>query len=590
MKLAAAARRAILFFTIALLIVEFQLVLQARDSVDEELLATRDEIGRYGGKLIISQRSEPKTLNPVIAADTDSRKIIALMTADLIHINRQAQQTECALAKSWTMSPDGRRYTLHLRRGLRFSDGQPFDADDVLFTFKVYLDERVHSSQRDLLIISGKPVQVTKIDAFTVQFALAVPYAAAERLFDGVAILPRHLLESVYEQGRISQAWALNVQPGEIAGLGPFRLRDYTPGQRITLERNPYFWKTDSSGNRLPYIGEIVSLFVGSADAEALRFESGETDIVSRLNASEYSVLERSQQTRGFRLYDLGPGLEYEFVFFNLNALDPKKFPSIIREQFWFRQLAFRRAVSRAIDREGIVRLVYRDRASPLWVPVTPGNKLWVDHKLPQPPRSLEEARQILREAGFSWNSSGGLVDPHGVPVEFSIIYNAGNLQHMQMATIIQEDLKQVGMDVRIVPLEFRTMLNRILETHDYEAAIARVVSGDADPNSELNVLTSKGGTHLWDLTGGTAQASWQEAIDRLIHQQLITLDYKNRKQMYDEVQRLLWENLPLICLVSPNILVGATKHLGNFNPAPLSDYTLWNVEELFFHDTDKGR
>ena len=150
-------------------------------------------LGTYGGTLVVGQRAEPKTLNPAVASDGPSRDVIGRMMADLIHINRVTQKTEPALASSWKVSADGRSFTLKLRRGLRFSDGQPFDADDVVFTFKVYLDQRVNSPQRDLLVINGKPLSVTKIDAYTVRFDLDRPYAAAERIFDSLAILPRHL-------------------------------------------------------------------------------------------------------------------------------------------------------------------------------------------------------------------------------------------------------------------------------------------------------------------------------------------------------------------------------------------------------------
>ena len=163
-----------------------------------------------GGRLVISQRAELKTLNPLTAGDENSKEIIGLINADLIHINRYTQKTEAALANSWTVSADGRIYTLELRSGIRFSDGQPFDADDVLFTFQVYLDEHVHSPQRDLLVVGGKPIQVRKLSARTVQFELAQPYAAAERLFDSIAILPRHLLKQVYDEGTAGKGVDLN--------------------------------------------------------------------------------------------------------------------------------------------------------------------------------------------------------------------------------------------------------------------------------------------------------------------------------------------------------------------------------------------
>ncbi len=549
----------------------------------EELLTTDKEVGRYGGRLVVALRAEPKTLNPVTAVDNPSRTVIRRMMADLIHINRYSQRTEPALAKSWTASRDGRCYTLQLRRGLRFSDGHPFDADDVLFTFQVYLDEQVHSPNRDLLIVGGKPIAVRKIDSQTVRFELAQPYAAAERLFDSIAILPRHLLEKAYQEGKLAQAWNLSTPPGQIAGLGPFRLKQYVPGEHIVLERNPHYWKTDREGSRLPYLDEITFLLVPSQDAQVIRFQAGETDVISRLSAENFSVLAKEQQTRGYRLYDLGPGLNYNFLFFNLNNLASKQLPEIARKQTWFRELNFRKAISAAIDRAGIIRLTYQGRATPLWGHVTPGNKLWVNSALPQPPQSLARARQFLEAAGFSWNDEGTLIDSEGKTVEFSIITSAGNAQRLQIATILQEDLRQLGMRVHVVALEFRALLDRLFQTHNYEACVLALGSGDADPNPEMNVWLSSGNTHLWKLGQSQPSTPWEAEIDRLLQQQLTTLKYEERKRLYDRVQQLVAENLPLIFLASPNILVGAKEGLGNFRPANLDHYTLWNVEELFW-------
>ncbi len=203
-------------------------------SAEEELLVLPGEVGRPGGRLVMSLRGEPKTLNPLIAADTRTREVIAVMQADLVHINRATQLTEPALARSWKISPDGLAYTLVLRQGIKFSDGQPLDADDVLFTFRVYLDENVHAPQRDLLIVGGKPIVVRKVDARTVVFQLAKSYGVGERLFDGLAILPRHLLERPYQEGKLGQIGSLATAADQWAGLGPFRLKEYV--QSLLLE------------------------------------------------------------------------------------------------------------------------------------------------------------------------------------------------------------------------------------------------------------------------------------------------------------------------------------------------------------------
>ena len=547
-----------------------------------ELQIVKGEIGKRGGALVVSQRSEPKTLNPLIAFDLGSRSAIGLMNADLIHINRFTQQIEAALAKSWTVSPDGRDYMLHLRSGLRFSDGYPCDADDVIFTFNAYLDGRVGSVQKDLLTVGGKPVAVTKVDALTVRFALAQRDAAAERLFDGIAILPRHLLQDSYLQGTLSRAWNVTTEPGQIAGMGPFRLAKYVPGERIVLERNPYYWKQDEAGNRLPYLQAIAFLFVPNADAEALRFEAGDTDMINGLTAADFAFLEPYQQSKRFHLYDLGPGLEYYFLFFNQNKLPSDARASVTQEQFWFQQVGFRKAISSVIDRDSIVRIGYRGRAHALSTQETPGNRAWVNRKIPDPVVSLPFAKQLLLESGFSWTREGLLKDALNTPVKFSIAINAGNPQQVQMATFIQQDLKGLGITVTLDALDFHIFLNRIFTTYRYDAAIIGLSEGDADPNAQLNVLSSTGGTHVWQLTGGTAQPGWQLEIDRLMRAQMVARDYRQRKHLYDAVQQLVRDNVPAIFLVSPDALVGAKDRVGNFKPAVLSDRILWNAEQLF--------
>jgi peptide/nickel transport system substrate-binding protein len=562
-------------------------VISQESHVSREVLNVPGEIGRAGGRAVVSLRAEPKTLNPLTAVDAPSREVIGTMEADLIHINRATQMTEAALAKSWKVSPDGLQYTVVLRKGLRFSDGQPLDADDVVFTMRVYLDENVHATQRDLLIVGGKPITVRKMDPGTVVFQLAKPYGAGERLFDGLDILPRHLLEKPYQEGKLAQAGTLATPANQWAGAGPYRLKEYTPGQKLVVQRNPFYWKADSTGKNLPYLDELVFLFVPSADAQVLRFQSGETDMISRLGAENFSVLSRQQ--RGFTMTDAGPGLEYNFLFFNLNDLGEKLAPEIAQKSKWFRDLKFRQAVSAAVDREAIVRLVYQGRGAALWGPVTPGNRRWVNASIAHPARSLERARTLLKEAGFSWktgaNGESSLLDSAGKTVEFSILTSSSNADRTKMAAIIQDDLKELGMHVEVVPLEFRSLIDRVTQTKEYDACVLGLVSFDADPNSDLNVWLSNGGTHLWNPSQAHPATRWEAEIDELMEQQLAAPSFAQRKKLYDRVQQILAEYQPMIFLASPNILAGAKNAIGNFHPAVLEPYVLWNVEQLYLRN-----
>jgi peptide/nickel transport system substrate-binding protein len=554
----------------------------ATQAAPQDYVAAKGGTGQAGGRLVVALRSEPKTLNPILSVDATSREVIGAMNADLIHINRETQRTEPALAKSWSVSLDGRRYTLQLRRGVKFSDGAPFTADDVVFSFQLYLDENLHSPQRDLLVLDGKPIIVKKIDAYTVECELAKPYAPAERLFDGLAMMPSHLLEKPYREGKLEQTWATNAPAAEMAGLGAFRLREYIPGQRIVLERNPNYWKTDAVGNRLPYLTELTFIFVPNEDAQVIKFQSAETHVLERAGADNFALLQKHAKAKGECLYDLGPGLEFLFLFFNMNHLDATKSPDITAKQAWFRDLQFRQAVSLAMDRKGMARLVYDGRATPIWGNVTPGNKLWLNGNLPHPERSLEQGKTLLQSAGFSWNASGALLDAQKRPVTFTILVSSSNAQRTKLATIAQDDLKQLGMDVHIVPMEFRALVDRVLNTKEYEAVLMNLVNGDVDPTPEMNLWLSSGETHLWDLGEAKPATPWEAELDRLMEAQMTTTDSAARKKLYDRVQELAAQNLPFIFLLSPNILVGAQATVGNFRPAILEPYALWNADQLF--------
>jgi len=532
--------------------------------------------GKPGGNLVLAYTSEPKTLNPLVATDQATRDILHSISADLVHINRLTLRTEPALARSWDVSRDGLHYTLVLRDGLRFSDGTPLTADDVVFTFQAYLDPRVNSPQRDLLLVDGKPIAVTKLSAHSVRFDLPAPYAPGERLFDSFWILPKNRLEKAYGESRLAQVWGTSSPPSEIVTAGPFRLRQYVPGQRLVLERNPYYWKKDSSGRALPYLDQVEVLFAADQNAQMLRLISGEAQAAARLRVEDVARLEK---TPFLRTFDAGPGLEYNFLFFNWNTPGP--------ERNWFRSLKFRQALAYAVDRDAIVRLVYQGRGSAISSQVTPGNKLWRSDKATSYPFNPARAGELLRQAGFQRDSSGALLDGERRPVKFTLMVSSSNQLRRKMAALVQEDLGRVGIQARLVPTEFGAMMNAVLQTRKFEAVLWGLVSGDADPNSEMNVWSSSGTLHLWNLkpAGGARQSlePWEEEVDRLMRLQMTATDFKKRKSAYDRVQQLVSDNLPLIFLVSPHVLAVANRNLGNAAPAVMEPVLLWNCDRLFW-------
>ncbi|MBV9396752.1 MAG: ABC transporter substrate-binding protein [Bryobacterales bacterium] len=534
---------------------------------------------RWGGVLHVAQRAEPKTFNPVIAVDAPSREVLRRLHADLITINRFTQKTEPGLAESWTRSGDGTRYTLKLRKGVRFSDGVPFTADDVVFSWSVYLDELVHSPQRDLLLIEDKPIRVSKLDSYTVEFTLPQPYAAAERVFDSVAMLPRHVLEPAWKAGKISSAWTVNTPASEIVGLGPFRLKQYRPGEAVVLERNPEYWQTAPGTSRnLPYLDGIEFRLLPDEGVQLARFVSGDIDVLNRLSMNAVSFLQR----QGASVTDLGPGLEYNFLCFNLSPASPK-----IK---WFSKREFRTALSLAADRESMARTVFLGRATPIWGHVSPGNRLWYSDRIAHPKRSVADAKQMLKAAGFLWNGKGQLIDGAQTPVEFSILVSTSSPERMQMATMLQADYAQLGIGVNIAPLEFRSLLDRVTNTRQFDTVLLGLGGGDADPNPELNVWLSSGGTHLWNPNQKQPATAWEAEIDQLMEKQMVTLNPSERRKQYERVQEIVAEQVPMIFLVTPNVVVAQRGNVGNFRPAVMDHFTLWNSSELYLRKGGSGQ
>jgi peptide/nickel transport system substrate-binding protein len=538
-------------------------------------LAATAHAQRPGGALTIAAGAEPKTFNPLVAADQPSRDAIYPLSADLFHLNNGTLLSEPALAKSWHVSSDRKQYLVTLRPGLRFSDGSPLTADDVVFTFQVHLDPKVNSLQRDALLIDDKPIAVVRVSDDTVRFDLPTPYAPGEALFTGVWILPRAKLEKAYREGHINEVWNTAVAPGEIAGAGPFRLKQYLPGQRLVLERNPYYWKKDEAGRPLPYLDRLEFSFAADVNAQLLRLRAGEVDILPRVRADDFAALAARPE---LRVQDAGPSLECNFLAFNWNAAGAPR--------AWFRNPQFRRAVAHAVDRDSIVKLVYQSKASPIWSEVTPGNRVWHSDKAAPYPYDPARAAILLQQAGFKRDSGGILCDPDGRAVEFTLMVSASSAARRKMATLVEEDLAKVGIRAHATPTEFASMVNSVLHAGRYEAVLWGIASGDPDPSFDANVWMASGNLHMWNLhlkdQPAPALEPWEAEIDRLMQTQMTLTSFKARKAAIDRVQDLVSANLPVVFLVSPHVLAASRASIGGFAPAIVEPVALWNCERWY--------
>jgi len=249
----------------------------------------------------------------------------------------------------------------------------------------------------------------------------------------------------------------------------------------------------------------------------------------------------------------------------------------------WFGRRAFREALSLAVDREGMARLVFDGRAVPIWGSVTPGNKQWFSSDLARnPKRSIAAARELLREAGFSWNSHGALVDAGGKAVEFSVLVSSSSADRNRMATVLQADFRDIGIQVTTTPVEYRSLLDRVLNTRQFDTCLLGLGGGSPDPNAEMNVWLSSGAMHLWDPSQKQPASPWEREIDTLMKRQAKELDRIERRKLYDRIQNIVAREAPFIFLVTPNVVAAAQPNVGNFRPSTLEHTTLWNAEDLY--------
>ncbi len=532
-------------------------------------------VGAQNPPLTMAQLAGPRTFNFLLANDEQTNSIAAVVMSNLININRQTQKVEPNLAERWWLSRDGKTFTMKLRRSVKFSDGMPCSAKDLLFTFEVLYDEKLHPPLQDTFVIAGRKITLERLDDYTVRFHLPVPLAAIERIFDGLYILPRHKLEAAYRRGEFERAWSLGAAVAEIVGTGPYRIKEYLPGQRTVLERNPYYWKRDAAGRRLPYLETVIIEIIPSRATQLIRFQKGELDILSPVSAEDALALREEQKAGKFVLFDVGPSLIHEVLWFNLQPgkADPKKLA-------WFEDRRFRQAIAYAVDREAIVRNVFLGMAHPVFGPTSETNREWFYPGIHRYTRDPSRARALLAGAGFQWQGQE-LRDGAGNPVAFTIVYNTGVKFRQNLASLLQEDLVALGMKATLVPLEGKTLLEKINRTFDYDACLLATASGDTDPVADTALLKSSGGNHWWFPRQERPATKWEAEIDRLVDELASERRASRRHQLYNRTQAIMSEEVPFIYLVARDLMVAANANLAGLRPAVLPNFAIWNLEEL---------
>jgi peptide/nickel transport system substrate-binding protein len=500
-------------------------------------------------------RADPKTFNPLLVEDESSSTVRYLTGGVLIRLNRYTQELEGELATKWKVSENGRRIDFELRHGVRFSDGAPFTCQDVAYTMRQLMDPALHSPVGDAFRSAPGEVETNCVGPSAATVRFPAPVAALAAQFDGVAVLSAHSPQK------------------ESAVLGPFELGEYKPGAYVLLRRNPNYWKRDANGHALPYLDSIRLEIQQNRELELLRFRRGELDLINKLDPDMYDRLSPEMPRA---VVDAGPSLDWETIFFNQVQNAP--LPEYKRR--WFGSSDFRRAISEAIRRDDIVRIVYHGHARAAAGPVSVANHFWLNRAVKVASGSDTAAMALLQHAGFR-RSGTTLVDSGGNKVEFSMITNAGNKLHERMLALIQQDLARLGIQLNVVVLDFPSLIERISRTFNYESVLMAWTNIDLDPSAQMNIWLSSAANHQWNPDEKAPENAWEAEIDKLMQAQNASQDPNKRKAYFDQVQRIVADQAPILFLVNPDALSAIGPNVKSAAPAVLDPQTFWNADRL---------
>lgn len=547
-----------------------------------DYLIARGEVGKFGGEFRSSVIGEgPKTFNPWEAKDNTSAVLGGLMYDGLVATDAYTGEVVPKLAKSFEIK-NNRDYIIHLRRGLKWSDGKPLTADDVVFTWqKIIFGGYGNTSTRDNLYADGKLPTASKIDDYTVKFTTPVVFAPFLRQLS-TPIAPKHILEPIVNKGKaaFSSYMSVSTPPSKFVVSGPFKIKEYTPAQRVTFVRNPNYYMADKKLQILPYFDRYVVYIVGDLNNEVLKFEAGELDILSVRgnNVARFKALEKHGN---YKLYNLGPETSTVFMCFNLNDRKNEKgkyFVPLVKQR-WFQDLNFRTAIDYAIDRNAMVSNVLYGVGAPLFTAESLSS-IYLNKKLAQGhPKDPKKARELLKKSGFIYKGNK-LYDKYGNRVEFELLTNAGNTEREAVGVIIKQDLEEIGIKVNFKPIEFNSLVGKLLNSYDWDVAIIGLTGSPLDPHSGKTVWESTGTMHFFNMKDPTPSL-WEKQLGAIFDSAARVLNFEQRKKYYDQYQQIVYDEKPMLYLYSPVSFTAVRNKFGNVNPTPLGGST-HNIEEIY--------
>jgi peptide/nickel transport system substrate-binding protein len=355
-------------------------------------------------------------------------------------------------------------------------------------------------------------------------------------------------------------------------------LNSYVPGQRLVFDRNPRYWKKDEAGIQLPYLDQIVLEVVPDQNAELVRLQSGQIDMLQQqVRAEDVATLRPLVDQGRLELLELGVGVDPDLLFFNLRspywARDPRR--------DWITRNEFRKAISHAIDREAFANTVFLGAGVPIWGPVTPGNPEWFSPNVPRYGYSVERAKELLASIGLiNRDADEWLEDEKGTEARFTLLTYRGNSSLERGAAVLRDELRAAGIAVDVVTLEQGSLIERMFKGQ-FDAIMFFFSTTNLDPAMNLDFWLSSGSAHIWNIGQPKPATDWEKEIDDLMIAMTAETDRAERRRLFGQVQRIFADQLPVIYFVAERLYMGVSNRAGGLSPSILRPQLLWNAERI---------
>ncbi|MGQ9616848.1 MAG: ABC transporter substrate-binding protein [Spirochaetota bacterium] len=542
----------------------------------EDTTGKQLRIGVRGGSMVRADIEELDTLNIVTTRARSAYAVLNLVFEGLLSINPFTGIIEGGIAKGYSIVNDGHSILLQLNQNVRFSDGTPCTADDVLFTFEeIYLNPNTHSRKTEMLRIRESIISIKKIDDFTIRIDLSVPYRPFLYTLTGLHILPGHIISHLIEKDGIK---AFNSQWGtpdgdisRLIGTGPYLIKEVKWGEYIKLERNPYYGKREGRlyVQGMPYLDEIVELIGLDNETKLLKFKTGEIDFYEikdyDISNGDLELLIKNRKEGNYKIFTGGQTLRgNHFLAFNLNKNVVDRDKLVV-----FQDPRFRKAVSHLIDRQYIRDEVYKGYA--YIEGSTERNVSPFYKKIDPEPFDMAESKRLLSEMGLADKDGDGFLDlPSGKPFSFTILTNDDSPLRVDMANIITSSLRSAGINALSSPISYDAIVTKLMDLFTWEAVLLGI-EGSIDPNDSSRVWESKGAIHLWHPYQETPETEWEQRIDELFALGRTTWDFERAREYYHAYQEIIARELPIIPIITPAELYGFRNKYGNLIPRAVS-------------------